>query len=279
MRRREFIALFGSAVAWPLWRAPSSRRCRSSVFSAVVTERTDLRHARVPPGSQRGGLRRWSQHRYRIPLGGRPLRAIAGVGRRSGQPASRGDRRDQRHRLRRLRRRRRPRRFRSCLRSAATPSLPGWSPTSAIQEAISRGEFLYLPGGDQTIGIGARTGPPRDNDCHAREPGQSTKRRGKDDPDRRRRRLWPAIPDLNASDGGHIDDAFAAIARQRIGALIVSSDPLFFIERKKLVVLSSRHVLPTIFADREQAEAGGLISYGASDPRPIAMRAPTLAVL
>jgi putative ABC transport system substrate-binding protein len=41
---------------------------------------------------------------------------------------------------------------------------------------------------------------------------------------------------------------------------------LFFIERKKLVVLTGRHALPTIFADREQAEAGGLISYGASRP-------------
>jgi hypothetical protein len=36
----------------------------------------------------------------------------------------------------------------------------------------------------------------------------------------------------------------------------VSSDPLFFIERKKLVVLMARYALPTIFGDREQAEAG-----------------------
>jgi putative ABC transport system substrate-binding protein len=41
---------------------------------------------------------------------------------------------------------------------------------------------------------------------------------------------------------------------------------LFFVERKKLVVLTARHALPTIFADREQAEAGGLISYGTSRP-------------
>jgi putative tryptophan/tyrosine transport system substrate-binding protein len=34
----------------------------------------------------------------------------------------------------------------------------------------------------------------------------------------------------------------------------------------ELVVLMARHALPTIFADREQAEAGGLISYGASRP-------------
>src|SRR5207237_10324500 len=50
----------------------------------------------------------------------------------------------------------------------------------------------------------------------------------------------------------------------RIGALIVSPDPLFFSERVKLVVLMARYALPTIFADREQVEAGGLMSYGAS---------------
>jgi putative ABC transport system substrate-binding protein len=71
---------------------------------------------------------------------------------------------------------------------------------------------------------------------------------------------------LPASTQVHIDDAFAAIEQKRIGALIVSSDPLFFTERVKLVVLMARHALPTIFPDREQAEAGGLISYGASRP-------------
>jgi ABC-type uncharacterized transport system substrate-binding protein len=48
--------------------------------------------------------------------------------------------------------------------------------------------------------------------------------------------------------------------------MIVSPDPLFFSERVKLVVLTARHALPTIFADREQVEAGGLMSYGASRP-------------
>jgi putative ABC transport system substrate-binding protein len=76
--------------------------------------------------------------------------------------------------------------------------------------------------------------------------------------------LGQAIQVLNASTEGHIEAAFAAIAQQRIGALVVSSDPLFLIERKKLAGLTARHALPTIFADREQAEAGGLMSYGAS---------------
>lgn len=69
---------------------------------------------------------------------------------------------------------------------------------------------------------------------------------------------------LRASAQVHIDDAFAAMEQKRIGVLIVSSDPFFLTERVKLIVLMARHALPTIFADREQAEAGGLISYGGS---------------
>ena len=69
---------------------------------------------------------------------------------------------------------------------------------------------------------------------------------------------------LQASTLGQMEDAFATMRQQQIRALIVSSDPFFFSERVKLVVLMARAALPTIFADREQAEAGGLMSYGAS---------------
>jgi ABC-type uncharacterized transport system substrate-binding protein len=69
---------------------------------------------------------------------------------------------------------------------------------------------------------------------------------------------------LNAGTQNQIDDAFAAIKHQRIGALIVSADPFFFSERVKLIILMARHALPTIFSDRELAEAGGFISYGSS---------------
>ena len=67
-----------------------------------------------------------------------------------------------------------------------------------------------------------------------------------------------------ASTLGQLQDAFATMKQQQVRALIVSSDPFFFSERVKLVVLMARDALPTIFADREQAEAGGLMSYGAS---------------
>jgi putative ABC transport system substrate-binding protein len=69
---------------------------------------------------------------------------------------------------------------------------------------------------------------------------------------------------LNATTEKHIDDAFATMLRQRIGALFVSADPLFFNYRDKVVALAARHHIPAIFAYREQVEVGGLISYGAS---------------
>jgi ABC-type uncharacterized transport system substrate-binding protein len=69
---------------------------------------------------------------------------------------------------------------------------------------------------------------------------------------------------FHASAQGHLDDAFVVMEQKRIGVLIVSSDPFFLTERIKLIVLMARHALPTIFADREEAEAGGLISYGGS---------------
>src|SRR5262245_52854306 len=69
---------------------------------------------------------------------------------------------------------------------------------------------------------------------------------------------------LQASTLSQVEDAFARIKQRQVRALMVGSDPFFFSERVKLVVLTARDALPTVFTDREQAEAGGLMSYGAS---------------
>jgi putative ABC transport system substrate-binding protein len=60
------------------------------------------------------------------------------------------------------------------------------------------------------------------------------------------------------------DAAFAAAARQRVGALVVHSDPFFNSHRGMLVALAARYALPTIYELREFVAAGGLISYGTS---------------
>jgi hypothetical protein len=46
--------------------------------------------------------------------------------------------------------------------------------------------------------------------------------------------------------------------------LYVGPDAIFFNERNLVVALAARHAVPAIYADRESAEAGGLMSYGAS---------------
>jgi putative ABC transport system substrate-binding protein len=69
---------------------------------------------------------------------------------------------------------------------------------------------------------------------------------------------------FGASTAAQVDEAFQAIGEQRFGSIYVSSDPVFFILRDKLAELAARYSLPAVYADREIAEAGGLISYGAS---------------
>jgi putative ABC transport system substrate-binding protein len=69
---------------------------------------------------------------------------------------------------------------------------------------------------------------------------------------------------LNATDASEIDAAFAALARQRIGALLVDSDPLFFSQRDQLAALAAHHGVPAIYHAREIVAAGGLMSYGAN---------------
>jgi putative ABC transport system substrate-binding protein len=69
---------------------------------------------------------------------------------------------------------------------------------------------------------------------------------------------------LNASSNDEIDEAFAALARQGIGALVVTADPLFGSRSEQLAALVLRYGLPAISAHREFTMAGGLFSYGTS---------------
>ena len=69
---------------------------------------------------------------------------------------------------------------------------------------------------------------------------------------------------LKAGTESEIDAAFAALVQLPAGALVVVGDPLFINRREQLVALASRHAVPAIYALREYAAAGGLISYGTS---------------
>src|SRR5262245_11089169 len=69
---------------------------------------------------------------------------------------------------------------------------------------------------------------------------------------------------LNASTTREIEAAFETLARERPDALLVGPDAFFTDRRVQLVNLSSRHAIPTSYGDRDFAEVGGLVSYGAN---------------
>jgi putative ABC transport system substrate-binding protein len=69
---------------------------------------------------------------------------------------------------------------------------------------------------------------------------------------------------FNVSNDREIEAAFATIVDQHIGGLIVQADQFFTVRRDQLVLLTTRHAIPTIFGWREFAVTGGLMSYGTS---------------
>jgi putative ABC transport system substrate-binding protein len=69
---------------------------------------------------------------------------------------------------------------------------------------------------------------------------------------------------LEARGPNEFDGAFAAMAKERVGALLVLSDVMFNSHRTRLADLAARSRLPAAYGVRESVEAGGLMSYGAS---------------
>jgi putative ABC transport system substrate-binding protein len=63
---------------------------------------------------------------------------------------------------------------------------------------------------------------------------------------------------------GDLDMAFSTLVRHRVDAVLVHSDPLSLSRREQLVGLAARNALPVIYWSRQFVAAGGLMSYGGS---------------
>jgi putative ABC transport system substrate-binding protein len=61
-----------------------------------------------------------------------------------------------------------------------------------------------------------------------------------------------------------LDDAFASLLRERPGALLVLADRVFLHDRARLMNFAAANRLPGVYAYRELVEAGGLMSFGPS---------------
>jgi putative ABC transport system substrate-binding protein len=61
-----------------------------------------------------------------------------------------------------------------------------------------------------------------------------------------------------------IETAFATFVQRGAGALLIGAGAFLNSNRERVVPLAAHHGLPTIFAQREAALAGGLMSYGPS---------------
>jgi putative ABC transport system substrate-binding protein len=67
---------------------------------------------------------------------------------------------------------------------------------------------------------------------------------------------------IEARNQREIEDAFTAFAKERVPAVMVAVDAVFFGQRWRIAELALTNRLATMFALREYAEAGGLMSYG-----------------
>ena len=75
--------------------------------------------------------------------------------------------------------------------------------------------------------------------------------------------LGVQVQSVGVRDPGELDRAFASMKAARASALIVESSSMLFAWRERLADLALKNRLHTMFAQRQYAEAGGLMAYAA----------------
>jgi putative ABC transport system substrate-binding protein len=78
------------------------------------------------------------------------------------------------------------------------------------------------------------------------------------------RALGVRLQTLEARSPQEIDRAFAAMTRERAGALVVLTDSIFTNQRRQIAELAAERRLPAVYGNSEHAEVGGLVAYSAN---------------
>jgi putative tryptophan/tyrosine transport system substrate-binding protein len=76
------------------------------------------------------------------------------------------------------------------------------------------------------------------------------------------RALRVQLQPVEARTAAELEGAFAAMARARAQAVLVLGSPAFLAERQRVAELAMTHQLPMMLQTKQEAEAGGLMSYG-----------------
>jgi putative ABC transport system substrate-binding protein len=63
-------------------------------------------------------------------------------------------------------------------------------------------------------------------------------------------------------DAKGLESAFQTAKKKQVSAIMTTSGPLFFAERKRIVEFAGKHRLPAIYFQKEFVDEGGLMSYG-----------------
>src|SRR5262249_37930160 len=69
---------------------------------------------------------------------------------------------------------------------------------------------------------------------------------------------------IEASSDLDLDNAFARITQEKIGAFVLVADPFFVNRRDQIISFANQNRIPAIYFVREFADSGGLISYGSN---------------
>jgi ABC-type uncharacterized transport system substrate-binding protein len=262
MRRRDFVTLLGGAAAWPL-AAPAqppampvigflSARSPAEAASVLAAFRQGLGQTGHFEGKNVHIEYRWAEGQYdRLPamaaeLAARQVAVIAATG---GEPSG-------------------------LAAKAATTTIPIVCTLGG--DAVEAGlvGHVHRPGGNVT-GVtifGVEMGPKRVELAHELVPNARLAMLINSkfplalaemrDMQAAARSLGLDITVLDASCESEIDAAFAVLARHKVGALIINTDPLLLGQREQIVSLSARYKIPSLYFLREFVDAGGLMSYG-----------------
>jgi putative ABC transport system substrate-binding protein len=265
MRRREFIAGLGSAVAWPVvaWAQqpalPVIGWLGSGLPDATNADRMRAFHQSLSESGFVEGRNvtieyRWANDQYdRLPALAADLvhRQVAVILASSG-PSARAAK-------------------------AATTTIPIVFTVAFDPVEVGLVASLNRPGGNLTgaTNLSVELGPkllqtlheftPTANIVAALiNPDNPTSEIISRDFQMAARSLGLQLHVLNTSTDRDIETAFASLAQLRAGALVIGVDPFFNRRLEQLAALALRHAVPAICQYREFATAGGLMSYGGS---------------